>query len=83
LTEVIVKVRPIEDSGNRERRIAQIVDADAVDARLLFLRDTLHDLTTIYQLRLPDTASVDRVLAALRREPDVEYAHVPAGRTPA
>ncbi|HEY0874597.1 MAG TPA: hypothetical protein VGD94_14085 [Vicinamibacterales bacterium] len=83
MTEVIVKFRRIEDSGNGERRIAQIVGADAVDARPLFPGDTLPDLATLYQVRLPDTASVDRVLAALRREPDVEYAHVPAGRTPA
>lgn len=83
MTDVIVKFRRITEAKAQEQRLKQIVGPDAIETQALFPGDELEDLATICQVRLPDSASVERVLSALREEPDVEYAHVPAGRLPA
>jgi len=81
---LIVKLKNDTGSGSGSkliRSIVRAVDGGAVrDVEPIFPDDDEPDLSTLFNVTLHPSTSADRVLDALRGDPNVQYAHTPATR---
>ena len=79
---VMVKLRRKRVQSEQRRHIEEVVGGDALGVEPLFPDDDEPEFATIFEVRLPDAASVNRALECLEQDDEVEYAHEPAGRKP-
>jgi hypothetical protein len=81
--KVMVKLRVAADASQTSKRIAKRTASKGVrQIRPLFPEEVESDLATLYEFDLAPDASASDVLKELQNDEDVEYAHLPAERTP-
>jgi hypothetical protein len=79
---LIVKFRSKASARARAAKIRKLAGGDVDVVRLLFPGGKGAELGSLFEVTLRDARAVDRVIASLTRDQDIEYAHVPAGRQP-
>jgi hypothetical protein len=79
---IIVKLRRRAKTQTCLRKLDSLVGTEICEARPVFPDDADPELSTLFELELRSTASLDDVLARLQSDGDIEYAHRAAERKP-